>query len=294
MDLKIATELELTIAVQTWDVDKLKLLLKNYVPTTKNKEALNVLLVRVLSTGCTERMSAKGYEMIKILIDYGAQLVGDTGSGYECLFKFVEEKIAELRSTASTASKFGLEIWSKAELDLTEILELLVTRGGADAVFTKVVQDQTIVTDCCNMSAFSSQAAKSTFPLLKFFLDRGLDTQLCEDSLNYSLVQDWGISALLIEFGTNCPPGWDLQKYLCSFQTRYPDSKTKIEKGLRLRGERQKLIRNHLFQSISPACAASFDVTPLCTIIAEYYFQLWSRCDRTKIVSIKNTSGKLQ
>lgn len=275
------TAMRLSIAVQSWNIDELKLL-TNYAQSTKKDEisldVLNSSLAWVLNA---ESILSKSYEIIKILINHGAQLVtnNDTDADvvYDCFSKFVREKIKELRSFTRGMSRLPKTERDKAEVNLVEILELAVTRGGAGAALAKLLQDQTIVADCSDIPFRGERVTNSTFPLLKFFLDRGLNTQLCEDLLNTSLAQNWGFSALLIEFGTNGPSGWDLRKYLHTFQVRYPSSKSKIEQGLQRRHERWKLICQHLFQSISPVsalCAPSFDVSPLCTVIAEYYFQL--------------------
>lgn len=230
----------------------------------------------MLSEKWNGRMRSKGYEIIRVLIEHGAQLIGINGGGelaYNCLFNFVKENIEELGDTRRTSRISNLEDSKKLELDLVQILKLLTTHGEADAAFSKIMQNPTIAKRCCETSSLGARP-ETPFHLLRFFLERGLDTELCEDSLNTSLCQDWEITTLLLEFGTNAPLGWDFQKYLRTFQNRYPNAKTKIEKGLKLRRERQKLILNHLFQSISPACALSapsFDVSPLCAIIAEYY-----------------------
>lgn len=280
---------ELLIAVQTHNVNKRKLLLEKDSPARKKRkcqlnevDSLNVQLVRALSEKWTGRMMAKGYETIIDLIERGAQLVGgddDINSNnfvYNCLFKFITERVEELGDHRAASRILNLEDAKELEFDLVQVLKLLTTHGEADAAFTKIIQNPTIARRCCETSSLGARP-ETPFPLLRFFLDRGLDTDLCEDALNESLCQDWEITTLLLEFGANAPLGWELQKYLRAFQNRYPNSKAKIEKGLQLRRERQKLIFNHLFQSISPACqlmAPSFDVTPLCAIIAEYYLQL--------------------
>lgn len=275
---------ELLIAVQTHNVNKRKLLLEKDSPARKKRKhqsdevnplnLLNVQLVRVLGEKWAGRMTSQGYETIRDLIERGAQLVGD--DIYNCLFEFIKERVKELGDHRAASRILNLEDEKKLELDLVQVLKLLTTHDAADAAFVKIMQNPTIAKRCCETSSLGAQP-ETPFPLLQFFLERGLDTELCEDELNASLCKNWEISPLLLEFGANAPLGWNLQKYLRAFQIRYPNSKAKIEKGLQLRRERQKLIFNHLFQSVSPVCkltAPSFDVSPLCAIVAEYYIQL--------------------
>lgn len=258
------------------DAAKLKLLLADDAPDTcvVSNDILEVLLVEAIVLG-------KSYEVIKILIDHGARLdnIVDVGTTNARFAKFVRDRIVKLNLRHATvfyqvANPPELEEIAKAELDLVEILDLLVSRAQADVAFANVLEDEAIIKDCCRFNLYDP---KSTFPLLRFFLVRGLDTKHYEHLLNTSLMQqNWKLAALLIEFGANCP-GWHIQEYLGSFQRRYPGSVSILKEGIENRISRRNLICQHLFQSISPVCAQgtpSFDVTPLCAVISEYCFVL--------------------
>lgn len=298
-ETKVQTEQteELLAAVCTWDVAKLKLLLayntRNLSGSLINLSVvddgvLKLLLVQAITENFVLN---KSYEIIKLLIDHGARLDGNdninnadaAADAASCFTTFVKDRIVELKCSwaddiCNTSIPSSLdENKVKAELDLVDVLKLSISRAGTASAFAKILEDEEIIKDCCAISSLGNYHCNSTFPLLKLFLVQGLDIRHCENLLNTSLmIRSWILVAFLIECGVSCP-NWNLQEYLCSFQLRYPQCVGILKEAIVNRLKRRNLIHQHLFQSVSPACASSapsFDVSPLCTIMAEYYFQL--------------------